>query len=54
MECRGAGGPPARWLQSGKQAKKPMFSIISRTLCALPLGECGILPRPCEWKAEGK
>ena len=30
MGCRGAGGPPARRMESGKQAKMPMFSIISR------------------------
>lgn len=30
MECRGAGGPPVGRMGNGKQAKIPMFSIISR------------------------
>ena len=31
MECRGAGGPPAGRMASGKRAKMRMFSVISRT-----------------------
>ena len=27
IDCRGAGGPPARGQKSGKQAEMPMFSI---------------------------
>ncbi len=30
IDCRGAGGPPARGQKSGKQAEMHMFSIISR------------------------
>jgi hypothetical protein len=30
MGCRGAGGPPAGRMESGKQAKMPMFYVISR------------------------
>ena len=30
MCCRGAGGSPARRQESKKQAKMPMFSVISR------------------------
>ena len=48
MGCRGAGGPPARRMKSGKQAKMPMFSVISRHS-----GECGILPRLGGWRVGG-
>ena len=30
MVCRGAGGAGERWMESGKQVKMAMFSIISR------------------------
>ncbi len=38
MSSRGAGVPPAGRLGSGKQAKRPMFSVISRLRCPLQGG----------------
>ena len=35
-DCRIAGGPPAGMPERGKQAKMPMFSIISRTWDSAP------------------
>ena len=35
MDSRGAGVPPAGWMESGKQAKRPMFSVVSHPAARL-------------------
>ena len=51
MEGRGAGGAAERWMESGKQAKRTMFSIISRRRGRRFRGG-GILPRRGGWRED--